>query len=294
MSAIIPPAPPRSPAPVAIGGVGGSGTRLIAQLLAAAGFRIGGDRNAADDNLWFTLLFKWRGVLALPDADFGRLCRLFAAVMTGVREIDAAAITMARDLAANARAQHSRPWLQARLASLLEALAAPAPAAGRWGWKEPNTHVVLDRLLPHFPGLRYIHVMRNGLDMAWSRNQNQLALWGEAFLGRAVTVTPRDSLAYWCAVHRRVATLGEALGPRFLLLDYDAFCRAPEAGVRRLLAFLGVPPEAGRVAALARAVRPPASIGRHALHPDAGFDAADVACVRDFGFAVAEPLPGGR
>ena len=42
-------------APVAIGGVGGSGTRLVAQLLSGAGIHMGDDLNGSSDTLWFTL-----------------------------------------------------------------------------------------------------------------------------------------------------------------------------------------------------------------------------------------------
>jgi hypothetical protein len=48
---------------VAIGGVGGSGTRLGAALLQVLGYYIGDDLNESLDNLWFTLLFKRRSIL---------------------------------------------------------------------------------------------------------------------------------------------------------------------------------------------------------------------------------------
>ena len=44
--------------PVIIGGVGGSGTRVVAEILDNLGFYIGNDLNPAKDNLWFLLLFK--------------------------------------------------------------------------------------------------------------------------------------------------------------------------------------------------------------------------------------------
>lgn len=44
--------------PVVIGGVGGSGTRVVAELLENLGFYIGSDLNTASDNLTYTLLFK--------------------------------------------------------------------------------------------------------------------------------------------------------------------------------------------------------------------------------------------
>ena len=58
---------PRDHSPVAIGGVGGSGTRLIAQLLMELGVYMGSDRNDANDNLWFTLLFKRIEILFASD-----------------------------------------------------------------------------------------------------------------------------------------------------------------------------------------------------------------------------------
>ncbi len=48
--------------PVAIGGVGGCGTRLIAEMLMRVGFFLGSDLNESLDNLWFTLAFKPRPV----------------------------------------------------------------------------------------------------------------------------------------------------------------------------------------------------------------------------------------
>ena len=44
--------------PVVIGGIGGSGTRVIAEIVALFGFYLGRDLNDASDNLTFTLLFK--------------------------------------------------------------------------------------------------------------------------------------------------------------------------------------------------------------------------------------------
>ena len=45
-------------APVVIGGVGGSGTRLFARIFVQAGLFLGSDLNLENDNLWFTLLFR--------------------------------------------------------------------------------------------------------------------------------------------------------------------------------------------------------------------------------------------
>lgn len=44
--------------PVVIGGIGGSGTRIVAEILSRWGFYIGNDLNKFNDKLLYTLLFK--------------------------------------------------------------------------------------------------------------------------------------------------------------------------------------------------------------------------------------------
>lgn len=272
--------------PVAIGGVGGSGTRLIAQILRWLGYYMGDDLNEAFDNLWFTLLFKRAELWAADRSqdDFEQAARVFRAVMCGDVALTSNQIAFVQRLVAD-RSQHTAAWLGQRAESLL--LAAPRrPTTARWGWKEPNTHVFIDRLQASFPAMQYIHVMRNGLDMAYSENQNQLRLWGAHVFGDdRFEIGPRWSLKYWCHVHRRIARLGEQLMPtRYMLLNYDAFCAAPRAGVRSLLRFLGAAVDAGVEAPLTASVRRPDSIGRFKRHGLDQFDADDIACVASFGF----------
>jgi len=248
-------------APLAIGGVGGSGTRLVAELAGALGLAMGPDRNLSEDNLWYTLLFKQPGFTGQDTEAFSARAAIFVAAMTRSRTLSPGECRRVRELARADRPQHPADWLQLRAASLLEAAGTAGPVPARWGWKEPNTHVLLPQWQAGLPGLRYVHVVRNGLDMALSSNQNQLEYWGEWLLERPVQAGPRDSLAYWCAVHRRVARLGERMPGRFLWLDYDRLCQQPAAGLTALADFLGVPVDSAL--ALADRVKPPASIGRH-------------------------------
>jgi sulfotransferase family protein len=292
--------------PVAIGGVGGSGTRLIAEILRHLGYYMGGDLNRAADNLWFTLLFK-RMELWPPNHEshsFDRAVEVFRAVMVDRAPLTCSQAVWVQGLASEGRLQHDAKWLRARVDSLLRAAGVPGTQrwrgrfrerAGRlfrkksprpwWGWKEPNTHVFLDRLGAAFPEMKYVHVMRNGLDMAHSSNQNQLRLWGPAFLGsNEYTVHPRWSLKYWCAVHRRVIALGQSMPGRFLLLNYDDYCLAPSRGLELVLAFLGRTIDARSLRRLERLVRPPNSVGRFKEFGVDIFDPEDVAYVKSLGF----------
>lgn len=212
--------------PLAIGGVGGSGTRLVAELVGALGYHLGDDLNHASDNLWFTLLFKRWQILQADDSEFAQLVRALVAAMRGGSPLLHGLEARVRQLTEADHDQHPATWLQARAESLIAAAKGPAHRRP-WGWKEPNTHVVIERLWQWLPQLRYIHVVRNGLHMAHSHNQNQLRLWGSHMLGEDGPLTPARALAYWCRVQRRMQQLLVENRKRMYWLDYDALCRDP-------------------------------------------------------------------
>src|SRR5438128_2372897 len=83
----------------------------------------------------------------------------------------------------------------AELAGVLAAHVRELERGSRWGWKEPRSIFLLPFLDECLPSLRYLHVVRDGRDMALSENQNQLRKHGGAFLGRpADPASPVDSI----------------------------------------------------------------------------------------------------
>lgn len=247
--------------PVAIGGVGGSGTRLVARILAETGCYLGGTLNPALDNLWFSALLRrhawFRHFPARADIDSALqlFCKAMATGLPGAPEdADQAVLDgVGRELAAV-----DEPYART-LEQALHALAGTEGADParhlRWGWKEPNTHIFLPNIAEAVPDLRYVHVIRNGLDMAFSENQQQLKNWGAFVLGPESddpdTPLPVRSLAYWIASNRRAIRLARAaFGANFFLLNYDRLCMAPEETLPGYLEFLGVHKTADRFAAL--------------------------------------------
>jgi hypothetical protein len=226
----------RQPHVVAIGGVGGSGTRVGAALLQMLGYYIGDDLNEPLDNLWFTLLFKRRSVLLENETDFRRLVSLFRTRMSGRINVSDAHIV--ERLVRNDRQQHSKDWLRQRAASFLRGDTSRQDGQP-WGWKEPNTHIVIERMFEFELELRYIHFVRHPIDMALSENQNQLENWGPIVLDHDVAIDPRQSLAYWCAVHRRVASFLRRWPERIMILDFDALCDNPDSYCIEIASFLG-------------------------------------------------------
>ena len=136
-----------------------------------------------------------------------------------------------------------------------------------------------------YKNMKYIHVARNGLDMAHSRNQNQLRLWGRYFLNEKFDITPYYSLKYWCIVHKRVIQIGESMKDNFLFLNYDQLCVNPEEGIKQLLDFLGEKPDS-LMPHLVTLVKRPDSIGRFRLHGTEMFAEEDIAFVKSLMFDV--------
>lgn len=287
--------------PVAVGGLGGSGTRAVAELLRLAGVYLGADLNEALDNRWFTLLFKRpRWYLSARDAG-GEPVRRALAVFDGVMTRGGVAALRSLPLVLGAAVDLSRSghdpsgfakgaWPYRRVASMLLARPRRASAPTGWGWKEPNTHVLLGELVEQFPALRYVHVVRHGLDMAFSANQNQLHNWGGLFGVEPPTDTgsvARASLNFWIRANERAVGIGESrLGSRFLVVDADRLCEDPDAGVAHLLDFLQVEVSPDVRDAMVAVPRRPASAGRYRGHDLGLFGPEQIEAVRRLGFAV--------
>ncbi|TFL17533.1 sulfotransferase [Jannaschia formosa] len=231
-------------APVAIGGLGGSGTRVISALLRAAGFRNGEDLNEALDNRWFTITHKRRAFTESwpTEAELDQAVRLFRDAMT----VGLEGLLRAEDRAVLDRIRADLPpegtWKCGAFADSVDRMmASRAKPPGPWGWKEPNTHIFLPALDARLPGLRYIHVVRDAADMALSSNTQQLRNWGPRPTEDAPVVLRQ--LRFWTDANARALDYGAGMGDRFLVISYEDFCARPKPHWDRLVAFLG--PEAG-------------------------------------------------
>lgn len=270
-------------APVAIGGLGGSGTRLVAHILKQLGFYLGDDLNGAYDNLWFTLLFKRTEVLSVAPKEFDELVSIFINGMVKKNIFTEDQINIIQTLASTGRPQHSMDWLRDRSVSLLATQNAFV-SNGAWGWKEPNTHIIVNKLHESLPGMKYIHVVRNGLDMSYSSNQNQLMLWGHNFMGPNVHLSPYFSLKYWHLANKRILKLGKSMGTRFLFLNYDRLCLNPVNSLNILLNFLDANVSKTNFASLLNLVQPPTSIGRFKKYGINHFNPIDIEFAKSIGF----------
>ncbi|MEO0370781.1 MAG: sulfotransferase [Pseudomonadota bacterium] len=184
--------------------------------------------------------------------------------------------------------------MQSKADALRRAAAAPPRNVSHWGWKEPNTHIMLDRLAVAFPNMRYVHVVRNGLSMAFSSNQNQPRLWGNALYGLPAGRTdPRHSLKHWCRANQRALKISKTMKGRFFLLNFDDLCQCPGPVLEQLVDFLGIEVDAPKMRELEALIRPPESIGRFKTRGAKFFDPEDIEFVAQMGFDT-EFTTGGQ
>ena len=238
---------------LAIGGIGGSGTRAIAKLAAQAGADMGADLNESLDHLGFTALFKRHALFPTErNQDFLREALTLYLQSRGLDVFDADTTTtpahtpatgptptptptptttptttrlnhflshLPESSAAEANCEwQNTEWLQERIGRLADVTASPQLT----GWKEPNTHIALPYLLAALPNLHYVHVIRHGLDMAFSSNVAQVRLWGALLSGNALDADePADRFSYWCAVHQRLATVATQFPGRVSVCPID-------------------------------------------------------------------------
>src|ERR1700683_1137606 len=220
--------------PIVIGATGGSGTRVIAAILRRAGFFLGTNLNDAIDSQEFPQLYdRWINRYILRDV--APLCA------------------------------EEEAWMAADFRASIDRHRSTMPAPhGPWAWKEPRSIYLLPFLNQQFPEMKFIHVVRDGRDMAFSKNQNQVRKHGHALLRVAPGDCPEPlrSALLWAAINAQAAAYGETqLHGRYLRIRYETLCADPVNSVREILDFAGVDKGPNAVE-LVGEITPAASIGR--------------------------------
>jgi hypothetical protein len=153
--------------------------------------------------------------------------------------------------------------LQAHLAPVLASTRPPI-----WGWKAPRSAFFLPLLAQHFSTLRFIHVVRDGRDMAFTQNMNQLQQLQGGLLPPSASqwTTAKRLAALWQRINLDTAHYAEDHLPgRYLCIRLEDLCETPVEEIQRLFAFcrLQNASEQSAIKALAQqAIQTPTSLGR--------------------------------
>jgi Sulfotransferase family len=201
--------------PLVIGATGGSGTRVVARIAQHAGYDLGRNLNSAEDALEFysfhdqwinRFVFAERHGATLPKSEMEKM--------------------------------------EAEFQSALDRHYSPALRADKlWGWKAPRSIYLLPFLRAQLPGLKFVHVLRDGRDMALSPNQNQLRKHSRAVLDwreRFFSAAPERAMLLWERVNFRAAEFGESeLDKNYLRVRFEDLCAKPLDTTAQIINFLG-------------------------------------------------------
>src|SRR5438477_3843375 len=222
--------------PLVIGATGGSGTRVIARIARHAGYNLGRRLNSSEDALEF---YSFHDIWINPF------------------------------VFAQGRGEAMTPWQSARMKEGFHAaLARHIPEAERrgtrWGWKAPRSIYLLPFFSAQFPQLKFIHVLRDGRDMALSQNQNQLRKHQRAVLAwreRVFRSVPERSILLWERTNLRAADYGEvSLRQNYLRIRFEDICGQSLETTAQIVNFLEAPIDPATIAQTE--VTAPKTLGR--------------------------------
>ncbi len=264
----------RALAPIVVGGNGGSGTRVVAEILRQAGVYIGSDLNAASDNLTFTYVFKHpyryspspEKLAAEQPRLFGLYEGLFYGRMPSRFDDWKLFLRCARDHALH---RYKPAWVLARSE---KAIRAPKDHRCLWGWKEPNSMYFTEGLKDFYPQAKYIHLIRHGLDMVYTRNDQQYEYWRPTFGMDTSDDSDQAHFEFWYRSNKRAYDDGSRLfGENFYLIRFEDLVLSPKETIVRLLDFVQ-PPTQPDLSKLAKIPQVPKTYQRYKEHDLAWID----------------------
>jgi hypothetical protein len=203
-----------------------SGSRVLARLLEGSGVFLGADIPSSRDSLDVLRLVEY--VVENYYPDYGRLFRADDPVL----------FALIRDVFA----QHLKGF-----------------AGGRWGWKLCETGFILPLLDKIFPDALYLHLLRDGRDVAfcdhvaprdpfWRKvyfNTDRIRSWHGMPLSRTTyrLASPLYNARHWANAVIIGRAFGSMLGPRYLEVRYEDLVLNFRETSLSVLQFAGLQPD---------------------------------------------------
>ncbi len=286
--------------PIIIGGIGGSGTRVVTSILQVFNIFMGSDLNVPLDNLTYTLLFKRPKWFYKNGSDRKKIetgLSVMEKAMTGKRPysfkellfITNALMEMAK-YGHNKEGDGKGIWAWERFVHVLQRNNKDISSCPGWGWKEPNSHLLIESFVNYYGNVKYIHAVRHGLDMAFSPNQQQFFNWANLY-GVRIPEKKKDipsvSFSYWVKANKKVIDLQHKLGKnKIYLLNFDKLCINPKQEIIKLIDFLEIEVENERLEQASKIPRIPQTKDRYKAHDLSGFKKEDMEFLAEMGYQL--------
>ncbi|WP_148293749.1 sulfotransferase [Azospirillum sp. B4] len=235
------------PPPVVVYNKSHSGSRLLAQMLADQGVFIGAKLNESSDAM---------AVLPLIER-------------------------LVEDYYPNYQTLWDQEWptdLEALFVTAMMEHLAGHDGHSPWGWKLCETTYIVPIIAAVFPKARFVHLLRDGLDVAFSDHvPPQARFWRKVYFNngdiqgwRGLSMTNRAyvrrphiyNALHWMNAVEVGRSYGAMLHGRCLEVRYEDLCQDFIPTSRRILGFLGLPADEAALTARAGTIRR-GTIGKH-------------------------------
>jgi hypothetical protein len=137
-----------------------------------------------------------------------------------------------------------------------------------WGWKNARSMYLVPFFHALYPDMKFIHIVRDGRDIAFLKDPKQLLYHTRSFFGAQYDslLIPYRLMLLWKATNLTIALYCEAnMAGNYLRIRHEDLCENPQGIVKRLLHFVGI--RYADVAALAAAIKRPDFFGRWHVFP---------------------------
>ena len=240
-------------APIVIGAIGGSGTRVVAELIKKSGCFIGSNLNLANDNMDFAFMLTgdvaWlQSAFPFEPSSEEALNRLLLFEKLYFNNLN---FPLDYYRVGGVLGRHLKHW---KVSGLLEQpyrdrirnfrglfknseLAEILKLSDKWGFKDCYSIFLMEVLKNRYEKLKFIHVIRDGRDMAMSGNQQQLSHFGPLF-GIAPIPDLSKSFDFWSRVNSWASDIGEKWpDEQYLRVKFEDLCNNPSSTIDNILSF---------------------------------------------------------
>ncbi len=155
----------RKISPISIGGIGGSGTRVLSDLLISMDIDMGRFLSKAYDDLWLSILLKSPNLIKYNNIDeIKERIKLYKKLRVNPKNLNF--MEEAKILRLSIKKINTLPYEKLFSKKILWPLKRITERKNinkkkekMWGWKEPNTYIFLEYFKNQFPNLKYIHLI---------------------------------------------------------------------------------------------------------------------------------------
>lgn len=220
--------------PVIIFGTGGSGTRIVAKIVRSASYNLGKNVNSSEDALDIAFFLNRQANKYLMQSKW----------LNGQQIEKNLDKIMIKDF---------KEAITKHKSGIKE----------KWGWKNPRGIYMFPFFHKQYPNMLAIHVVRDGRDMAFSFNQNQLRIHGPFILSgnQFSELEPIQSMSLWAITNLIAFEYGtKYLKENYLCIRFEDLCQEPAATTKAIFNFFGDNNKSHKNITLQ--IKPPDTIGR--------------------------------